>query len=123
MTTLPRYPRIAATVLATMLAGTSITALTAVPSYASVPAGGYADLVDKVSPAVVYVEVTEKPADVASMGDNGQMPQSLPFEEFQRRFGIPFGMMPQMPGGPGDQGAQDAPKRQGVGSGFIISAS
>lgn len=71
------------------------------------PAGGYADLVDRLSPAVVLVEVTTK---VAPGGQEGMMPNEEFLREFQRRFGE---AMPQMP---------EAPVRQGVGSGFLVSA-
>ncbi|MGJ8544201.1 MAG: Do family serine endopeptidase [Sulfitobacter sp.] len=67
----------------------------------AVPAGGYGDLVEEVSPAVVFIEVTAAPQPAEY---RGQMPEEL------RRF---FGE--QMP-----QGQQ--PARQGLGSGFIISA-
>ncbi|GAB4287539.1 MAG: hypothetical protein Kow0058_07240 [Roseovarius sp.] len=80
--------------------------------------GGYADLVARVSPAVVYIEVTKK-AETA-----GFNPADLPpgFEDFARRFGLPFPGLPGMPGMPGGpQG--EAPQLTGVGTGFIISAS
>ncbi len=76
----------------------SASALTLVPSTAdAVPPGGYADLVEEVSPAVVFIEVTAKAARASET-----MPPQM------RRF---FG--DQMPG-------QSGP-RQGLGSGFIIS--
>jgi serine protease Do len=80
----------------------STSALTVAPSAAhAVPAGGYADLVEQVSPAVVFIEVTAKAQKMS-----GALPKNLP-EELRRRF---EGMTPE--GG--------AP-RQGLGSGFIIS--
>ncbi len=80
----------------------STTALTMAPAPAfAVPAGGYADLVEEVSPAVVFIEVTGK-AQQAS----GGLPQNMP-EELRRRF---EGMTPGQP-----------QPRQGLGSGFIIS--
>ncbi|SPH18831.1 Periplasmic pH-dependent serine endoprotease DegQ [Defluviimonas aquaemixtae] len=113
-TKIHRAPRVAATVLAAALATTSLTVIA--PSAAmAVPVGGYADLVAKVSPAVVYVEVTAKAAPANA---EGQMPEGFPLEEFQRRFGLPPGMMPDMPGMPGTPNGQ---AQQGVGSGFVIS--
>lgn len=63
-------PRAAAVVLAAALAWTSLMALA--PSAAlAVPAGGYADLVELVSPSVVFIEVT----GVANDDDfNGELP-------------------------------------------------
>jgi serine protease Do len=89
---------------AATLATTSVLAL--VPSLAlAVPPGGYADLVEQVSPSVVFIEVTgtATEADFAM-----ELPQGIP-EELRRRFEemMPHGRNP-MP-------------RQGVGSGFIIS--
>jgi serine protease Do len=83
------------------------------------PSKGFADLVDRVMPAVVSVEV--KFADVADTGLDGQdqpnfrdLPEDSPFRDFFRQFrqfrdGQPFDM-PQ--------------RREGnaQGSGFIISA-
>ena len=106
-----RAPRVAAAALAAALASTSLVAVAPTAAMA-VPAGGYGDLVETVSPAVVYVEVTAK---VAPANAQGGLPEGFPYEEFQKRFGMPFGMMPGMPGMP------DGQQRQGVGSGFVIS--
>lgn len=73
--------------------------------------GGWASLVQQVSPAVVYIEVTETAA--ASQQEEQQNMPDFPFQEFSRRFGIPFpGMPDQQPQG----------RMHGVGSGFIISS-
>ena len=106
-----RAPRVAAAALAAALASTSLVAVAPTAAMA-VPAGGYGDLVETVSPAVVFVEVTAK---VAPANAQGGLPEGFPYEEFQKRFGMPFGMMPGMPGMP------DGQQRQGVGSGFVIS--
>ncbi len=101
-----------ATALVATLGTTSLVALA--PSAAlAVPAGGYADLIEQFSPAVVRIEVTAKVADAESQAG---MPNDEFFKEFQRRFGDQFPQLPQMPP------MQNAPERQGVGSGFIISS-
>ncbi len=105
MTSTPLFRRLAGSAaLVAALGATGATLTTATPAYA-VPAGGYGDLVDAVSPAVVFIEVTAKaqPSDM-----QGQFPQGMP-DELRRQFEK---MMPQ----DGEQ-----PARQGLGSGFIIS--
>ena len=67
---------------------------------------GYVDLVEDVSPAVVFVEVT---ASVQKVDANARPKNDPRFEEFMKRFG---GEMPQQ--------GRSMP-RQGVGSGFIIT--
>ena len=106
----PRSPkrrtRLTAALLAATIASTGLVSL--VPSAAlAVPAGGYADLIEQFSPAVVLVEVT---ASAAPAGASNSMPSDEFLKEFQRRFGD---RMPQMP---------DRPDRKGLGSGFIISS-
>jgi serine protease Do len=81
---------------------------------------GFADIVEKVKPAVVSVRV-KMDAGPQLSSDNFQMPQGQgsPFEFFFKRFGMPDGQ-----GGPG-MGAPGAPQRHnftmGQGSGFFIS--
>jgi len=83
---------------------------------------GFADIVEKVKPAVVSVRV-KMDAGPQQSSDNFQMPQGQgqgsPFEFFFKRFGMPDGQ-----GGPG-MGAPGAPQRHnftmGQGSGFFIS--
>lgn len=109
-----RWPALA---LGALLGATSVAALAPAltPAYAlAVQTGGYADLVARVSPAVVYIEVTKK-AEMTGLNP-ADLPPGFPFEEFSRRFGIP---MPDQPGGPQGQ----TPEQSGVGTGFIISAS
>ncbi|GHF53959.1 Do family serine endopeptidase [Seohaeicola zhoushanensis] len=77
----------------------------------------YADLVAKVAPAVVLIEVTKK-AELQPAGGQS-LPQGTPFDHFFERFGMPG--MPGMPGG------QDSPFGQpremsGVGTGFVIKS-
>ncbi|MEP1929767.1 MAG: trypsin-like peptidase domain-containing protein, partial [Roseibium sp.] len=84
----------------------SATALTLSSTSASaVPAGGYADLVDSLLPAVVYIEVEAK-VTPASAEDN--MPEGELFEQFKKRFGDKMPNSKEFP-------------RNGSGSGFIIS--
>jgi|UPI000682063B serine protease Do len=78
-------------------------------SVASAATGGYADLVEKVAPAVVNVFTTQ-PAPTADPRQSPFGPGS-PFEDFAKRFGIPT---PQ----PGPQGPMHA-----LGSGFVIDSS
>ena len=75
-----------------------------------------ADLVERVSPAVVTVYTTQA-VEAAADGDGGQpfgVPEGSPFEEFFKRFG-PEGM-------PGMPGHGDRMPRQGLGSGFVFDA-
>ncbi|MCA3561469.1 MAG: Do family serine endopeptidase [Aestuariivirga sp.] len=86
------------------------------------PSKGFADLVDRVMPAVVSVQV--KYATVAATGEDQaqggrQMPNGM--EDFFKQF-PQFRNMPGM--GQGDQGDEDSHPNGGMamGSGFIISA-
>ncbi|WP_428029282.1 Do family serine endopeptidase [Ancylobacter sp.] len=89
------------------------------------PAGtfSFADIVEKVSPAVVSVKVKKDEDEVASNDEEGMGGQNVPpqIERFMRRFG--FG--PGGPGGP-DMGPRRGPgpghrNVVGQGSGFFIS--
>ena len=106
MTSLFSSPRRAAPfVLAAALASTS--AMTLAPSAAlAVPAGGYADLVEQISPAVVFIEVTGTAEQTSAQV---QLPEGMP-EELRKRFEQ---LMPQGPAG--------AQPMHGLGSGFIVS--
>ena len=101
-----KAPRAAALALSAAVAATPMLALAPTAALA-VPAGGYADLVEAVSPAVAFFEVTAK-QDSAQIQQ--QLPPGMP-EELRRRFEHML---------PGQDGAAPAP-RQGLGSGFIIS--
>jgi serine protease Do len=122
--------------LATAVAGLGALALAAEPVFApsdslpglSAPAhaqnvntarpAGFADIVEKVKPAVMSVRVKVEAGPQLS-SDNFSMPQGQgsPFEFFFKRFG--------MPDGQGGQGGQGMPRRHnfamGQGSGFFIS--
>lgn len=114
-----RSRRLPALALGALMGATALAAVapafTPAPAQAAaVQSGGYVDLVEKVAPAVVYIEVTkaaESPAPVP-----GDMPEAFPFDEFMRRFGMPMPM--PMPDGPEGQGGE----MRGVGTGFIITA-
>jgi serine protease Do len=81
---------------------------------------GFADIVEKVKPAVFSVRVKVNAGPQNSSFEGGQMPQG--FERFFRRFGED--MNPDMP----NRGTPDTPQRgprqraSGQGSGFFISA-
>jgi len=77
------FTRLTAVTLSAALASTALVALTPAAALA-VPAGGYANLVETVSPAVVYVEVTGKASAIPT---SGKMPEGDMLEEFKRRFG------------------------------------
>ncbi|KMK67448.1 Do family serine endopeptidase [Puniceibacterium sp. IMCC21224] len=111
MTTKRKANPFATAMLATTLAASGALALAPAAAFA-VPAGGYGDLVEAVSPSVVFIEVTAKP--MAAADRSGQQarpgtPSNDPFEEFMRRFGQP------MPEG------RQMPPQHGLGSGFIVS--
>lgn len=112
-----RLPALALGVLMGATALTTVAPVIAPPAFAgpAVPQGGYVDLVDKVAPAVVYIEVTKKADPAEYYGQN--MPQGLPFDQFMQRFGMPMPGMP-MPGSPDGS----APEMHGVGTGFIVTA-
>jgi serine protease Do len=75
---------------------------------------GFADIVERVKPAVISVRVKmERSANsVKDNDDDNPFPPGLPFERFFRRFGMPN--IPSLPNGP--------EVITGQGSGFFISA-
>src|SRR5258707_1034211 len=82
---------------------------------------GFADIVQRVKPSVISVEVhiTEKVAkDDSSNNDDSPSQPGSPMERFFRRFGGPDGLPPGLRGGPrgGGRGVVT-----GQGSGFFIS--
>jgi serine protease Do len=74
----------------------------------------FADLVTQVGPAVVNVQVVEKPAGGSNADSDNDEDSDDPFGDFFRHFGIPHGALPQQPRNFGPV--------HGIGSGFIISA-
>ncbi|MCL2875264.1 MAG: DegQ family serine endoprotease [Betaproteobacteria bacterium] len=74
----------------------------------------FADLVERVSPAVVNISVDQT---IQANNDDGNPFSGDPFFDFLRRFGVPTpgpGFPPNHPGVPR--------VRQGIGSGFIVSS-
>src|SRR5262245_27486104 len=93
----------------------TVSALTA-PAYAETMAhpAGFADLVEKVKPAVISVRVKSGArTEMMNFGGDEPMLRGSPFEQFFRRFGMPDGMTPNVPHGR---------KTMGQGSGFFLSA-
>ncbi len=85
-------------------------------SVAAAAGSQVADLVERVSPAVVTVYTTQAVSAEAEDGE-GQpfgIPEGSPFEEFFKHFG-PEGM-------PGMPGHRDEAPRQALGSGFVFDA-
>jgi serine protease Do len=101
-----------------------------VPTYAAANAteiaqrpAGFADLVEKVKPAVVSVRVKVK-AGSEMMNFDGDMPfpKNSPMERFFRRFGMPEFGMPNNEGMPDNQLQPHGQFVTGQGSGFFITA-
>src|SRR5262245_5895656 len=92
-----------------------VSALTT-PAYAETMAhpAGFADLVEKVKPAVISVRVkSDARTEMMNFGDDAPMQRGSPFEQFFRRFGMPDNTIPNVPRGR---------KTTGQGSGFFLSA-
>src|SRR3981081_3388169 len=81
---------------------------------------GFADIVERVKPAVISVKgnINEKlPKDASANNHDSPFQPGSPMERFFRRFGGPDGLPPSLRGGPrGGRGAVT-----GQGSGFFIS--
>jgi serine protease Do len=76
---------------------------------------GFADIVERVKPAVISVRVKmERPADSSAGEEDLPFPPGSPFERFFRRFG--------MPNSPNSPNGHDHEVITGQGSGFFISA-
>jgi serine protease Do len=122
--------------LATTIAGVGAAALFVAPSYSPnvLPQAyaqnltkqaqnvarpvGFADIVEKVKPAVISVRVKRDggPRTMSFSNEDMPFPPGSQFERFFRRFGMPDGM-PNMPNMPRGRGVIT-----GQGSGFFISA-
>jgi serine protease Do len=123
-TSIPRGQAVPALALAALMGSAGTLALA--PAFLPAPAlalagspGGYADLVEKVAPAVVAVEVSRAPG--RSGAGPADLPPGHPFEDFARRFGWPLPDGPGMPGMPGGPGGWP-PAEAATGTGFIIAA-
>jgi serine protease Do len=93
----------------------TVAALTT-PAYAETMArpAGFADLVEKVRPAVISVRVkSDRGTEMMNFEGDDSMSRGSPFEHFFRRFGMPDNMKPNAPHGR---------KTTGQGSGFFLSA-
>jgi serine protease Do len=101
-------------------AGAAAAGLIGWQASAAAPPGGYADLVEGVAPAVVFIETTAAAEEPQAMQRRGMpgLPPGSPLEEFFERFGIPMpeGLEP----GPGPGPDMQQRPRRGVGSGFLI---
>ncbi|WP_366554391.1 DegQ family serine endoprotease [Aquibaculum sediminis] len=85
--------------------------------------GSFADLADRVSPAVVNITASQsaEPEERRrGFGGPSPFPEGSPFEEFFRQFEDRFGDL--LPGPRDQQFRGPGAPRQGVGSGFIIDA-
>jgi serine protease Do len=88
---------------------------------------GFADIVEKVKPAVVSVRV-KMDGGPRTTGFEGDLPfpKGSPMDRFFRQFGSPDEGNQGAPGNPGNQGRQGSPGGRnmvtGQGSGFFISA-
>jgi serine protease Do len=87
------------------------------PAYAETGArpAGFADIVEKVKPAVISVRV-KMDAGSDNLSEGLPFPPGSPFEQFFRRFGIPDDAIPS------PRGQQRHNFTLGQGSGFFISA-
>jgi serine protease Do len=99
------------------VSGSVISPISAAHAQAAVQFSGFADIVEKVKPAVISVRVR---IDVGpSIVDDGSTPfssQETPLERFFRRFGLPNERAPS------DQASPPRNLVTGQGSGFFISA-
>src|SRR5215831_12991406 len=79
---------------------------------------GFADIVDKVKPAVMSVRVKTAAGGAKMMGFEGDLPfpPNSQIERFFRRFGLPEGATPEEPRAPRNRLVT------GQGSGFFITA-
>ena len=109
--------RLRAALLVTTLAAASLSGLAAAPLWAGVPLEGYADLVARISPEVVFITVTAKDTRQLTEGGDGTPGQTSPFDEFMKRFGQ------QNPNNAPDNGPAPDGVMRALGSGFLISAT
>ena len=115
LTLLAGVAGLGAAAMISMLPQGNVSALSA-RAYAQTTAhpASFADLVEKVKPAVISVRVKSNGgAESMNFGSENPTLRDLPFERFFRRFGMPEGTNPSTPHGR---------KTTGQGSGFFLSA-
>jgi serine protease Do len=123
MSLAPRRRRLAGFALATALgAAAGFAGFGSTFAQAQAPAAArelpdFADLAERVGPAVVHIRTTEKAR--FGNGQGNEMPDEM--REFFRRFGIPIPNQPQPRRGV-PRGDDDGQVQRGTGSGFIVSA-
>ena len=84
---------------------------------------GFADLVEKVKPAVISVRVNLKASsEMMSFDNDVPLPKNFPMERFFRRFGMPDFGIPNDEGVPDRQLQPHGQLLTGQGSGFFITA-
>jgi serine protease Do len=106
--------------IAVLTLGAAAGAATIAPpvrAQAQVTLPDFADLAERVGPAVVNIRTTER----VRAGRGGMPEMDEDMLEFFRRFGLPI---PNQPGPRGQRPAPEGgePQQRGVGSGFILSA-
>jgi len=113
------HPALTALMVLT-LAMALVAGLTPLAQARPAPAG-FADLAEKVLPAVVNVSVEKKADNMVMMEEGGNMPfpPGSPFDKFFRRF---YDRDMPGPGMPNQGAPENPPIVRGVGSGFIIDA-
>ena len=84
---------------------------------AGAPPASFADLAERVSPAVVNISTTRQVAESSNPGLPGDFPPGSPFEEFFRQFQDRFG---NGGGNGGGNGQPPAQRVSALGSGFIV---
>ena len=82
----------------------------------------FADLVERASPAVVNIRITEKVAVQQTQGGIPGMPEDQA-EFFRRFFGVPIPGLPNAPRQPQPNPGKPQEADRGVGSGFIIESN
>lgn len=90
------------------------------PANPQVMPDSFADLVERVAPAVVNITTTSVVSQSTRPGPN--FPEGSPFSDLFREFGFPGGPEGQGPGGPGFGGPMGPQRSNALGSGFVISA-
>lgn len=105
---------------AALALGLGVTNVIAAPAAGGQGLPDFAELVERVGPAVVGIRTTER-ARMGRSGAGAEIDDDM--LEFFRRFGIPVPNQPNRPNPRSPQPAPDGePHTRGVGSGFVLSA-